>query len=78
MKQCNKCFEIKERSKFYKRIDSSDGLYAYCISCKLRAGKLHYKCNKKQYAFNHRKYNKNNREKVNANQRKYYREKVNT
>jgi len=65
MKQCIKCGELKDASKFHKSHSTCDGLQSWCRECKAE----HRQSHQKEYAFHartrrhelgiHRPYNKN-------------------
>lgn len=71
MKLCKICNQTKERSFFYKKTSSKDGLYPYCKKCTQEKNKKYYPENKDKFLNNSRKYQYNNRELLCQKEREY-------
>ena len=65
IKRCSKCKMIYSKSNFYKDRMTNDG---YRPSCKICTNQYYYD-NRNRILDNHKIYNKNNRDKINAYER---------
>ena len=72
MKKCKSCKNLIEESQFYKRLDSTDGLYHSCIRCMKNRTANKYKENPELKHQKNIEWAKNNPQKMSAISRKYH------
>lgn len=58
MKKCSRCKEEKPLSEYYKKKNTSDGLYYHCKTCQNTYAKTHYKENTEYYRSKARRWEK--------------------
>lgn len=72
MKECSRCHTKKQRSEFYRRRDSADGLNAWCKPCHISWAKEDRERRPEFHAERYREQHQKNRESNNAASRLYY------